>query len=111
MQTRQDTEVIELLYFAGCPSALETEAVLRRVLKEEGSTATLVLIPVETPDEAAATGFLGSPTVRVRGQDIEPARVHEPGSTLSCRVYQTGNGVSGVPPEALLRSAVRSLAR
>lgn len=103
--------MIELLYFDGCPSAAETEALLRRVLAEEGRTAPLTKIAVETPAQAVATRFLGSPTVRVNGRDIEPARADEPGGAMSCRIYRTESGGSGVPPATLLRAAVRSLPR
>jgi len=101
--------MIELLYFEGCPSAAETEALLRRVLAEEGCAAPLTKSAVETPEQAAATRFLGSPTVRVNGRDIEPARADEPGGAFSCRIYHTENGRSGVPPVELIRAAVRSL--
>jgi hypothetical protein len=103
--------MVELLYFAGCPSARETEALVRRVLVEEGRVATLVTIAVETPEQAKATRFLGSPTVRINGRDIEPARAREPGGSMSCRIYQTESGGSGVPPEELLRAAVQTLPR
>lgn len=102
--------MIELLYFDGCPSATAAEAVLRRVLAEEGLTEPLTKIVVETPAQAVATGFLGSPTVRVNGQDIELARADESGGAMSCRLYRTERGESGVPPEELLRTAVRTLA-
>ena len=75
------------------------------------ATAPLTKIAVETPAQAVATRFLGSPTVRVNGRDIEPARVDEPGGAMSCRIYQTEDGGSGVPPAALIRAAVRCLPR
>jgi len=105
---RASRTMIELLYFDGCPSAAETEAMLRRVLAEEGRAMPLSKIAVETPAQAMATGFLGSPTVRVNGRDIEPARADEPGGAMSCRLYRTAQGESGVPPEELLRAAVRA---
>jgi len=105
------TPMIELLYFDGCPSAAQTAALLRRVLAEEGCTASLTTIAVETPAQAAALRFLGSPTVRVNGRDIEAARADEPGGALGCRLYLTERGRSGVPPEELIRTAVRTLPR
>jgi hypothetical protein len=102
--------MVELLYFDGCPSAAAAEALLRRILAEEGRTPRLTKILVRTPEQAAAVRFLGSPTVRVDGLDIEPARTDEPGGALSCRLYRTERGESGVPPEALLRAAVQRLA-
>jgi hypothetical protein len=43
--------MIELLYFHGCPSAAEAEALVRRILVEEGRTAPLLKIAVETPEQ------------------------------------------------------------
>jgi len=51
--------------------------------------APVVKIVVETPAQAVTTGFLGSPTVRVNGRDIEPARVDELGGAMRCRLYRT----------------------
>ncbi len=103
--------MIELFYFEGCPSVGETEALVRRVLAGEGRRVPLAKIAVETPAQAVATRFLGSPTVRVNGRDIEPARAEEPGGTLGCRLYPTAHGGSGVPPEDMIRAAVRTLPR
>ena len=65
---------------------------------------------IVTADEIDPAGL--RMTVRVNGRDIEPVRAHEPGGAMSCRLYQTETGGrSGVPPEALLRAAVRSLPR
>ena len=103
--------MIELLYVEGCPSAARTEALLRRVLAEEGRAAPVTTIVIQTPEQAAATRFLGSPTVRVDGRDVEPARASEPGGALGCRLYLTARGRGGVPPEELIRAAVRTLPR
>jgi len=93
------------------PSAIEAETVLRRVLAEEGHSVPVTKIAVETPAQAVTTGFLGSPTVRVNGRDIEPARADEPGGAMSCRLYRTEQGESGVPPDALPCARVRTAAR
>lgn len=101
--------MVEFLYVDGCPSAAAAEALLLRILVEEERTPHLSKIPVESPEQAAALRFLGSPTVRINGLDIEPARADEPGGAFSCRIYRTESGESGVPPEALLRAAIRRL--
>lgn len=101
--------MIELLFIEGCPSATQTEALLRRVLAEEGCATPVTKIVLSTPEQAVATGFLGSPTIRIDGRDIEPARAEELGGALGCRLYPTARGHSGVPPEELVRAAVRTL--
>jgi hypothetical protein len=101
--------MIELLYVEGCPSAGPTEALLRRILAEERCSASLRRIAVGTPEEAIMLQFPGSPTIRVNGRDIEPDRADESGGALSCRLYQTEHGSTGVPPAALIQSAMRRL--
>jgi hypothetical protein len=101
--------MIELLYITDCPGVAETDALLRRVLAEEGRAVPVTKISVDTPAQAAATRFLGSPTVRVNGRDIEATRAEEPGGVLGCRLYAMGRGASNVPPEALIRAAIRAL--
>ena len=41
--------------------------------------------------------FLGSPTVRVHGRDIEPGADKRTDFALSCRVYRTDAGLAGEP--------------
>jgi hypothetical protein len=55
---------------------------------------------VETAAEAAEVGFGGSPTFMVDGVDLfgPPASA----GALTCRVYPTENGLSGVPTLAVL---------
>jgi hypothetical protein len=52
--------------------------------------------------------FLGSPTVRVNGSDVEPGGEDRTDYGLSCRVYVGENGVSGCPDAGWLREALAS---
>jgi arsenate reductase len=54
---------------------------------------------VDTPERAAALGFLGSPSIHVNGRDIE-GRTGAGG--LSCRTYYG----AGVPPEWMVEAAI-----
>src|SRR5450756_1653293 len=94
---RQDGAMkVELLYFEGCPNWRETDHRLRQALQLVGRDDVHVeRIRVSTPEEAEATGFLGSPTVRIDG--TEPFA--EPGAAvgLTCRLYRTSTGLAGAP--------------
>jgi len=108
MTVRQECSRIEIdfLYFEDCPNHLPTVERIHAVLHEEGCGADVreVLVPdVETTQHV---GFLGSPTVRVNGIDIEPAAIDRKDFGLMCRRY-TG----GVPSHELIRSAIRSAPR
>lgn len=94
---------IEVLYFEDCPNHLPTVAQIARVLREERCSAEVREILVPDVETAQREKFLGSPTVRVNGIDIEPAAQGRMEFGLMCRRY-TG----GVPSDELIRSALRS---
>jgi hypothetical protein len=60
---------------------------------------------VNVPDDAFATRrrFLGSPTVRVDGQDVEPGAEERSEFVLACRVYSTEQGLAGRPDARWIR--------
>ena len=62
---------IELLYFDGCPSYQTLLPRLQALLEREGITDAVELRQVESFDAAEAERFLGSPTVRIEGEDID----------------------------------------
>ena len=100
--------LVEVLTFAGCPHGEPALELARRVVAETGSDATVRRVDIPDADTAAAERFLGSPSIRVNGRDVEPG-VSERGSyLLSCRLYRTDTGLSGQPDERWLRDALRS---
>jgi hypothetical protein len=97
--------VVELLYFDGCPGI---ERVLPMVGPlAEACGARVVQRRVETAQEAEAERFLGSPTVRVDGVDVEPGAEQRDGFGLKCRLYRTAHGLEGVPEASWVRDALR----
>jgi hypothetical protein len=54
--------------------------------------------------------FLGSPSVRVDGLDIEPGARDATGFGLGCRSYDTRGGRSGTPSVAAIRRALAEAA-
>ena len=98
---------IELLWWDGCPSYPEALSELRRVMAEEGLDPESVDVR-EVPTDAAAQGerFVGSPTIRIDGEDIAPTNGEPVG--LTCRVYRLRDGrPSPVPDREDLREAIR----
>ena len=94
--------MIEILYFEGCPHYQSTLDLAREVVAELGLEAEIREVKVETPEEAERERFLGSPSVRVDGSDIEPDARSRGDFALSCRMYAG----SGVPPRELLVAAL-----
>ncbi len=101
--------LVEVLTFEGCPHAEPALALVHRVLAETGADATVRRIDIADEQAAAAQRFLGSPTIRVDGHDIEPgAGERSPASaSLSCRLYRTDRGLRAEPDERWLRDALR----
>lgn len=63
---------------------------------------------VNVPDADAATRlrFLGSPTVRIEGTDVEPDADQRLHFTLACRVYRTEHGLAGQADPGWIRAAL-----
>jgi hypothetical protein len=88
-------------YFDGCPNWSTAEQRLQDLADELGLRITRVR--VDTPEEAVAVGFHGSPTILVDGHD--PFATGTESAGLACRVYQTPDGLQGSPTTDQLRAA------
>jgi hypothetical protein len=99
--------LVEVLTFEGCPHAEPALELVKRVLADSGVGATVRRVDVPDAEAAAAQRFLGSPTIRVNGRDIERGVVAERDQyVLSCRIYRTDSGITGEPDEQWLREAL-----
>ncbi len=63
---------VEILVAPGCASRQQTEELVAKLLAQTSVRASVKTIVVEDAEQAAATRFLGSPSVRVNGIDVEP---------------------------------------
>ncbi len=99
---------MELLYWDGCPSHPKALAELREALAQMSLDPDQVVVrEVHTEAEASREGFVGSPTIRIDGEDIEDTSGHPPG--LVCRVYRRRDGrFSPTPDPAAVRDALRA---
>lgn len=97
---------IELVYDAGCPNLAATREVLLRALAEEGVPPSWTEWERGVAESPPYARSYGSPTILVNGKDIAGATSGE--GAESCRLYDHGCGVvRGVPPIALVRSALK----
>jgi hypothetical protein len=64
------------------------------------------LVRIEGADAAEKARFLGSPTVRVNGQDVEPNANARTDFGLKCRLFATSAGLRGIPPDEWVLAAV-----
>lgn len=99
---------IQFLYYEDCPSHDDALAQLRRIMAEQGVAAEVEIIKVETDEQAAQWGFIGSPTIRINDQDIDPPPPGAP-TYLTCRAYRLANGrISPLPSDAMIRNALQA---
>jgi len=63
---------IEILYSPKCKSWTELETLLRQVLSELKAPFEISTREIRNRKEAEEANFLGSPTVKINGQDLEP---------------------------------------
>jgi hypothetical protein len=97
---------VEVLYFDGCPSAERLLPRLRDLLAQAGASAEIELRGVESTRAAISARFLGSPTVRIDGDDIEPGASERTDYGLKCRLYRTNAGLRGTPPDEWILAAL-----
>jgi hypothetical protein len=100
---------VELLFWDGCPSHPQALADLRAAMAGLGlDPETVEVREVETDRRAEDTRFVGSPTIRIDGADVDPPPDREPFG-LTCRVYRLRDGrYSPTPDPAVLREALEN---
>jgi hypothetical protein len=102
---------VELLYLDGCPSYEALLPRLQELLREAGLEGRVELRHVETPEEAEAERFLGSPSLRINGRDIDPGAHARTDFGLKCRIYRGPGGASPVPPDEWIIDALKGSSR
>jgi hypothetical protein len=98
--------LVEILYFDGCPNHEAARELVRRVSAELGLEPELRLVNIPDEEVARRLRFLGSPTIRVNGRDVDPQTWGRDDYRLSCRVYRTDRGLTGQPEERWIREAL-----
>ena len=98
---------VEVLFFNGCPNQEALLPHLRELLDANGAEETdIELVRVEDAEAAALERFLGSPTVRIDGRDVEPGAGERVDFGLKCRLFATRDGLRGVPADEWVLGAL-----
>jgi hypothetical protein len=101
---------VEILYFEDCPNHEPARVLVERIAAELRVEPEIHVLEVPDADAAMQLRFLGSPTVRVDGRDVEPGAEERRDFVLSCRVYRSERGSSGQPDERWIREALAEAA-
>ena len=97
---------LELYYFDGCPSYKQAAENLRKALRLEGLGEHVAMVPVESDADAQAKRFIGSPTMRIDGVDVEGFEAEGNGYGYGCRVYGDNGKTAGWPSVEKIRGAL-----
>ena len=99
---------VELLFWEGCPSHPQALADLREAMIELGLRPERIEVrEVYTDERATSEGFVGSPTIRVDGVDVQDPGEEPAG--LTCRIYHRRDGrISPLPDPADVRDALQN---
>ena len=95
---------VTLAYFDGCPHWRAADENVRTALNQSGILADLRYRRVATVEDAERLRFTGSPTVLIDG--VDPFSEQAAPFGLSCRLYPTPSGLSGVPTIEQVRAAL-----
>lgn len=98
---------IDILYFSDCPNHRAAFERVHEALRAERLSAAVSEVEVTGADAAQRIKFLGSPSIRVDGLDIEPEARSATQFGLTCRTYADGCRRSGLPALELIRAALR----
>lgn len=117
---------IELLYILDCPWCVKTKELIRKSLRELEAKANIKEILIDSNKKARNYNFVGSPTIRINGKDIqeevskgrclpcEELAEHTKGATefvkqecnCGCRTYFYKGERYPYPPKEMIKDAI-----
>jgi hypothetical protein len=95
---------IDVLYTRDCVDWEEYARLVDAALGELGVAAEFNYYLVQSDRQAVEIGFIGSPTIRVNGEDLFP--VPRAASGMRLRAYFTPEGMVGCPTYDMIREAL-----
>jgi hypothetical protein len=102
------TMQIDILYMEECTDWQTAAELVQQVLDDLGMAATIDYWLISSDREATEAYFMGSPTIRVDGQDLFPVHSDIPAG-MRLRSYFTEEGLLGHPTYSMLYEALASL--
>ena len=97
---------VEVFYFDGCPNHEALLPHLHALLSSAGASTDIELVRVEDADVAERERFLGSPTLRIDGEDVEPGAEDRTDFGVKCRLFATPGGLRGMPADEWVLAAL-----
>jgi len=103
--------VVEILYTDACPFWKKTLRTINDVAKELSVAIVIKKTRIANEEEAKRYRFPGSPTVRIKGVDVDPAAKQTEGSYIGCRIYFYEGQTYEYPPKQMIKTALQLLTK
>jgi hypothetical protein len=100
--------VVEVLIFEGCPNGSVALDNVRSAISHAAVDSELRVVAVQTDADARRLRFLGSPSVRIDGLDVDVTARTRNDFGLQCRIYACQGRILGAPPMQWIAEALRA---
>jgi len=120
---------VQILYILDCPWCVQTKKLIKESLDELGVKAEVEEILIDSDEKTRKYNFVGSPTVRINGKDIqeevskgqclpcEELAEHTEKTTefvkqecrCGCRIYFYKGKQYPYPPKEMIEDAIKKL--
>lgn len=98
---------VELLYVEGCPYVAAYLPHLRQLVADAGLDEQVSIRVLADDQQARRERFLGSPTIRFDGLDVDPSAEGRFDYGLTCRLYATPEGPQHHPADDWVLNRLR----
>lgn len=95
---------VEIFYFEGCPHVEETRQRVKHAARQADVNVDIELVHVVGACDAVEKRFMGSPSVRIDGRDVEGLESDD--YSMRCRIYALDGRIEGAPSIGLIASAL-----
>ena len=99
-------KLVEVLVVDGCPNLAPAVEHVREEIARSKVPADVRIVHVHGDDDAQRLRFLGSPTVRVDGHDVDPTAEGRTDFGVQCRVYAIEGRYAGSPTVESIAAAL-----
>lgn len=78
-------------------------------MDELGIDQPVEVVNIQSEEQAIERKFVGSPTIRVNGLDVDKAARGATDYGLRCRIYQTEEGLKGWPGKSMVIATFKEI--
>lgn len=100
---------ISILFIEGCPGYEFTKRYINEIISEDATDfdVKINMILIESDEDARRLHFIGSPSVRVEGLDIEESFIESKDYAMRSRLYNFEGKPYAYPTKGMIRNAIR----